>query len=184
MYGLWYCDNGIIRTANSSAPGTGSWLFVPSMAMGTAVSPATGILFTPPAPRPKIVPAAVRAGRRALRRSIDLYARFRGDDEVRRFLRGEAIVFEGERHNYRVRKTVNLLRQTMRPESAHIPYSLHMIDKATDAVLASGCVVFPALPVFDQLLALSFHVRDPEDERKLLAVTNWTPVSPQRRLAA
>lgn len=186
MHGLWYYDNSIIQTTNSSFPGTGSWLFVPSSSLiGTAFLPATGIMFTPPTPRPKIVPAAVRAGRRALRRSIDLYARFRGVDEVRRFLHGETIVFEGERYNYRVRKTMNLLRQTMHPEGAHIPYSLQMIDKATDTVLASGCVVFPALPVFDQLLALSFHVRDPEDERKLVATTNWTPVSgPQRRLAA
>jgi len=173
MNRLWVCHNTIIETQFSPTLTHASWLYAALTPNQTPATFAAGMLFTPPRPRPRIAPAVIRAGRRAVRRSIDLYARFRGMDEVRRFLRGEEIEFDGELYKYRVKKTLNVLQQTMNPGSAHIPYSLRLVDKATDKPLASGCVVFPALPVIDQLLALSFHIED--DEQELLRTTNWSP---------
>lgn len=182
MTGLWQHANYIIQTsAASETPLTpASWLYVsllPSTSSATYAS-LEGVLFTPPKPRPKVLPSVIRAGRRAVRRSIDLYARFRGMNEVRRFMRGEEIEFEGELYKYRVKKTLKVLQQTMNPSGVHIPYSLRVADKLTGKNLASGCVIFPSLPVIDQLLALSFHIQDPEDERELIKTTNWSPRLP------
>jgi len=176
MTGVWWCNNEVITvtTITAASVTAASWLYYNPTAQQQLWHEAA--LYTPPIPRKRIVPAVIRAGRRAARRSIDLYARFRGLDEIRRFVRGEPIVFEGEWFNYRVQKTIKILSHTMNPGSAHIPYSLRLIDRQTNKACAQGCVVFPSLPVIDQLLALTFHIED--DERKLIETTNWSPRLP------
>jgi hypothetical protein len=189
-YNVWWAPEvGVFGTANINTPTTGAWLYTP----GNTLTPTTstlgcnggfwvstsGTLFEPPPRRAIILPAVIRAGRRAVRRSIDIYARFRGMDEVRRFIRGERITFEGQFFDYHVRKTVKVLTQTMHPDGPHIPYSLKLARKGEDRPLASGCIIVPSLPVIDQLLALSFHLQDPADELKLLETTNWSPSLPR-----
>lgn len=133
--------------------------------------------FIPPTRRPRIVPGVVRAARRAVRRSIDIYAGLRGMDEIRRFVAGEPIELPGQLYDYRMQKRGSILRQTMNPGDGHIPYQLNLIEKNTRKVLASGCVLFGRLPVIDQMLALALHLHSPsiDDEIKLLETTNWTP---------
>ena len=172
MHQYWFANNTVISTQQSAYINALSWIFVPELNTATWIN--LGTLLTPPKPR-LIVPKAVRAGRRVVRRSVDLYARFRGMDEVRRFMRGEELIYRGEHYNYAVRKRESILAQAMQPESPHIPYTLRLADKQTGKYLASGCVVFPSLPIFDQLLALAFHIQDPDEEIKLLRTTNWSP---------
>lgn len=144
---------------------------VHSLSVGTSRRP-------PPLPHPSILRDAEHRGRRALRRSLDLFRRFRPEEELRTFLDGKPLVIHGHEYDYRVRKSTNLLRHTMNPTSPHIPYDLHIMDKQGN-VLAKGCVVFPKTPVIDQLLALIFHVQDVQEEQRIIAITNWSP--PLRR---
>lgn len=123
---------------------------------------------------------AIHSGRRALRRSIELYRRLRGTAELATFIAGQPIEVEGRRYAYRMQRShVRLLEHTMRPHTAHTPYILQALDKATRRPLASGCVVMHDTPVIDQLLAVVMHTQDADAERHLIANTNWTP-----RLAA
>lgn len=183
MYNLWHCNHqSIIQSTATAHPSFASWVYV----MATEGTPATlqAMLFTPPRPCPRVLPRVIRAGRRAVRRSIDIYARFRGMDEIRRFVRGEEIVYDGHLFRYRVHKTMKVVDHTMNPVGGHAPYSLRLVDKQTDKNLANGCVYIPGVPLIDQLLALSFHVQDEKDEREFLRQTNWTPRLPamSRRL--
>ena len=121
--------------------------------------------------RPLTKPALLR-GRRALRRSIDLFRMLRPADEVRAFLAGDPVIIHGRRYDYRVQKRDNLLRHTMRPDVGHIPYDLQLLDK-TGRSLARGCTVIRDTPVIDQLVALILHIE--HDESVVLKNTNWSP---------
>jgi hypothetical protein len=127
-------------------------------------------------PRPKpLAKPAILAGRRALRRSIDLFRMLRPKDEIRTFLRGEPLIVRGHRFDYRIQKHDNLLRHTMNPHSVHIPYDFRILDKASGKNLAKGCTIIPGTPVIDQLLALILHIQDPDEEVNILWNTNWSP---------
>lgn len=118
---------------------------------------------------------AIMAGRRALRRSIDLFRMLRPDEEIRTFIGGKSLTVRGHHFDYRIQKRDNLLRHTMNPHGHHIPYDFQMLDKATGQILAKGCTVIPGTPVIDQLLALLLHLEDPDDEVTILWNTNWSP---------
>lgn len=134
---------------------------------------------TPPLPRP----ALIHAGRRALRRSIDLLRRFRPERDVKAFLDGRPLLLHGHRYDYRVRSRGNLLEHTMNPRGPHIPYDLYILAK-DGRPLASGCIVIPDTPVIDQVLALALHVQDEEAEDVIVRTTNWTPRLPALQRAA
>lgn len=141
----------------------------------------------PPLSRRLDTPALIHSGRRALRRSLDLYRRLRGPAEIDAFRRGDAIVIRGARFRYRVKRSQGLLEHTMRPTQAHIPYSLHILRPDNDEPFASGCVVIRDTPVVDQLLAFALAVQDPEQELVALHTTNWSrslPADLFPRLAA
>jgi hypothetical protein len=123
-------------------------------------------------------PAIIRAGRRAVRRQIDLYLRFRPEEELKRFVAGQQIVIQGARCRYAVRKDIGIMRHSMLPHSAHTPYKLWLLGPS-DRPLASGCVYLDETPVLDQLLAFIMHVTtDAETEREFLRRTNWSPGLP------
>lgn len=178
---FWW--NNQVWQTNLTAPVTAHSWFYPILVSTSTTNTipytaawGTGMVFTPPIPRARETPAIIRAGRRAVMRSIDIYARFRGMDEIRRFIVGSEITYEGTLFNYKVQKTQSILRQTMYPAGHHIPYRLKLVNKAKpNGHMATGCVYIPSLPVIDQLLALSFHIQDERDERKLLETTNWSP---------
>lgn len=128
-----------------------------------------------PAPPPPLARPAILSGRRALRRSIDLFRRLRPEAEIKTFLDGKPLLIHGHRFTYKVQKKDDLLRHTMNPNSAHIPYRLHLLHRQTGRALAQGCIVIPSTPVIDQLLALILHVRDVDGECDVLRTTNWTP---------
>jgi hypothetical protein len=113
-------------------------------------------------------------GRKALRRSIDLFRKFRPESEIKTFLNGLPLIIRGHQYDYRVRKRDDLLHHTMNPNSAHIPYDLHIMSKQGE-VLAKGCVIVPGTPVIDQVLALILHVQDEEEESVVINTTNWSP---------
>jgi hypothetical protein len=123
-------------------------------------------------PRPRLARPALLRGRRALRRSIDLFRMLRPTDEVRAFLSGDPVIIHGQRYDYRVQKRDNLLYHTMHPHSPHIPYKLELLDK-NGRYLAQGCTVIRNTPVIDQLVALILHIE--HDESVVLNNTNWTP---------
>jgi hypothetical protein len=143
-------------------------------------------------PIERLSPAVIRlrrkriqhAGRRTLRRSIDNYARWRGYDEISRFLRGLEITLPGHEFDYRVTKTKSVLAHSIEPTGGHIPYKLEVAPKGMPEApsYASGCVYFERTPVIDQILAVALHVGDPDDERRLLGTTNWT-YNPSRNRA-
>ena len=124
-----------------------------------------------PAPRP-LRPALARpallAGRRALRRSIEMFCRLRSDEEIRTFLSGEPLDVRGHRFDYRVQKRDDVLHHTMHPYGGHVPYRLSLHSKDGQMLASSGCIVIPNTPVIDQLLALILHVQDPEEEEVVL----------------
>ena len=124
-------------------------------------------------PRPLQRPA-ILSGRRALRRSIELFCRLRPEEEIRTFLSGKPLIVRGHRFDYRMQKRDDVLRHTINPFGAHIPYSLSVLDKASQRQLASGCVVIAGTPVIDQLLAVILHVQDPEEEMVVIRRTNWS----------
>jgi hypothetical protein len=117
-------------------------------------------------------------GRRVLRRSMELYARVRGHDEIRRFVRGDPVILQGHRFRYRVTKKDDLVRNASAPVSMHIPYHLELLDPVNDNRVASGCLVIADTPMIDQVLALALNVQDPEGEQRVLARTNWDRVLP------
>jgi len=146
-----------------------------------------------PAPRPLPQPALARpallAGRRALRRSIELFCRLRSEEEIRTFLSGKPLDVRGHRFDYRVQKRDDVLRHTMHPYGGHVPYRLSLHSKDGRMLASSGCIVIPNTPVIDQLLALILHVQDPQEEEVVLRRTNWNAdisrhLLPLRRLAA
>lgn len=118
---------------------------------------------------------AIMAGRRALRRSIDLFRMLRSDEEIKTFISGKPLIVRGHHFDYRIQKRDNLLRHTMNPNVPHIPYDFQMLSKATGQSLANGCTVIRGTPVIDQLLALLLHLEDPDDEVTILWNTNWHP---------
>lgn len=205
MYSLWQLPGGqLVQCAMNSQgePTWRSWIFMneTGATQGTGVayqwasaSSANGVLFTPPRPRPRHTPAIIRAGRRSAWKSISIYARFRGMEEASRFLRGEPVRYEGHRFDYQVQKTRKVLQHAMDVSAfgsgGHIPYSLRVLEKVTGRVLGSGCVYINDTPIFDQLLAVTFHVQDPVDEDRFIKATNWTwlhgnPMNTRRNAAA
>jgi hypothetical protein len=136
-----------------------------------------------PVAPPLLRPALIHAGRRALRRSIDLLRRFRPERDVKAFLDGHPLVLHGHRYDYLVRSRGNLLEHTMNPRGPHIPYDLHIVAK-DGRTLAKGCVIVPETPVVDQVLALALHVQDEEAEDVIVRTTNWTPRLPALQRAA
>lgn len=177
----WYSTSrATLMTPTTCLPSSGSWLYAPAPSnIFTLEWPA--IQFTPPLKRPRILPGVIRAGRRAVRRSIAIYAGLRGMDEIRRFIAGEPIELVGHLYDYRMQKRGSIVQQTMNPGSVHIPYQLNLIEKGTRKVLSSGCVVFRNLPVIDQMLSLAFHLQNVDDEIRLLDTTNWSPGIRRRR---
>jgi hypothetical protein len=134
-------------------------------------------------------PAIIHAGRRAVRRSIDLYLRMRPAEELRRFVAGDLVVIQGARLRYSVQRNgISIMAQAI--HFGHgIPYVMHMLDPANDndRRVASGCVYLNDTPLLDQLLAFILHVTDPDGERQLVETTNWSPRLPHHiaeRLAA
>lgn len=116
----------------------------------------------------------VRHARRALRRGVQLYSNLFGQEGIHAFLSGKELVVQGRLYDYRLIKTLDVVWHSMNPKGHHIPYSLSICDKVSGKEITSGCVYFENTPIIDQIIALSLHVRDREDEVELLRKTNMT----------
>ena len=125
----------------------------------------------PAAVRPTQARLNQRQGRKAARKGMRLYGQLFGEEGIRTFVRGDTLQIKGVQFDYRVRKTISIVDHSARPTSGHIPYQLDIYDKS-GAFLAGGCVYFQDTPVIDQIIGLSLHVRDREDELIFLQSTN------------
>jgi hypothetical protein len=159
----------VIVTQSTMFTPTGYGLYYHTIPTYSVTTPQPAYM---PPYRPRLARPAVLRGRRALRRSIDLFRMLRPADEVRAFLSGEPVIIHGRNYDYRVQKRDNLLHHTMHPHSPHIPYKLQLLDK-NGQYLAQGCTVIRNTPVIDQLVALILHIE--HDESVVLNNTNWTP---------
>ncbi len=113
----------------------------------------------------------VRHGRKAARKGMKLYGNLFGQEGIKTFVRGDTLRIEGTLYDYHVTKTVGIVKHSANPTSGHIPYQLDIHDKSGQ-FLAGGCVYFQDTPVIDQIIGLSLHVRDREDEVSFLRSTN------------
>lgn len=150
----------------------------------------TDAAWRPPMPPRPLARPAIHNGRRALRRSIDLFRKIRPPAELDTFLRGEWLKVHGRFYDYRMRRKrdLTLVGHTIAPNGPHIPYTLEILDKETGRFLASGCVVYRDTPIVDQLLATLMHIGDRDGEYQLIRTTNWThnlppPFEPYRLAA-
>lgn len=126
-------------------------------------------------------PAVIHAGRRAVRRSIDLFLRLRPAEELRTFLDGRALRIQGARFCYELRRSsVGIMEHTISPHGGHAPFHIYILHPSSPhRTLASGCVYLDHTPILDQLLAFIMHVTDPGGERDLIERANWTPPLPR-----
>lgn len=135
---------------------------------------------------PRLARPALVRGRTAVRRSADLFRRFHSEEALRDFLGGKTLTLHGRRFDYRIRKHgISMLSDALHPATGHVPFDLALVTK-DGRKIAQGCVVTPGAPVLDQLLALSLHVQDNDEELTLLRTTNWSPrlAEPERMLLA
>jgi hypothetical protein len=114
----------------------------------------------------------IRADRRVLRRSMDLFRSLRPPEELEAFLRGQEIVVQGARYEYRLKKRLALVGGGL--NHGHTPYTL-TARRPDSTVVHSGCVVLQNTPILDQVLAVLLHLGDPDAEDHFLRTTNWTP---------
>lgn len=128
----------------------------------------------PETPKRKLSKRERNRERKVLKRSMKIYEKFRGSSEIRTFVSGETITINGTLYDYVVqkKKRANLLQHSGKPNTHTIPYDLTLRSK-DGTKLAQGCVYFPETPVIDQVLALSFHVQQKENELLILEKTNW-----------
>lgn len=116
-----------------------------------------------------------KRARRALVKSMKEYAKFRNRKEVNTFIKGDVVEITGHLFNYDVSRKphIRLVDQVIRPHNGVIPYRLKIKTKAGDEI-ASGCVYFADTPIIDQILILSLHVQDREEEIELMQKTIWS----------
>ena len=122
----------------------------------------------------------LRRARHAAVRGIKLYERLFGNEGIRSFMAGGTMFIQGYLYNYHIRKTMNVVRHTMNPDGAHIPYCLDIVSKNGEK-LASGCVYFKETPVIDQIIAVCLHVRERDSELTMLKTTNLFNKTPALR---
>lgn len=179
---------GIYNNVLATSATTNTWQSLVNALTGAQIYPTATALYTQACdvPMPSAAhrvrrmsdsPAIIHAGRRAVRRSIDLYLRMRPAEELRRFLTGERLTIQGARLRYHVQKSMSVMRHTMEPGHG-IPFRMHVLNPANDQAAASGCVFLSRTPMLDQLLTFIMHVTDPDGEKHLVQTTNWTPRLP------
>lgn len=152
--------------------------YIPYIGTGFVIAyPSRWETPTIPVSNPLPRPAFLKNARDAVRRSIELFRKFRPEEELKAFLRCQPVLIQGYRFTYRVKHREKILHHTLYPNSFHIPYDLHLLDR-TGKPIAKGCVTIPHTPIIDQLLALILHVQDKDEEEELIRATNWSPILP------
>jgi hypothetical protein len=117
--------------------------------------------------------ATLIKAKKVLKRSMKIYEKHRGSNELKSFIKGDTITINGVLFDYYVKKkSNNLISHSGKPNSFTIPYDMTMYSKE-GGKLASGCLYFENTPIIDQLLALSFYVQNKEQELELIDKTNW-----------
>lgn len=116
----------------------------------------------------------IKKARKSIRRSINIFSNFFGQQPIKAFLQGNSFTAEGKYFNYIIKPFSNtncnsndnpsdIVFHTMYPNSINIPYSLEIVDKKTNLVLSNLCVVFPQTPIIDQILAILLHIKTDEE---------------------
>lgn len=102
--------------------------------------------------------------RSAIKKGISMLTTLVGPEPVRSYISGDGFNLEGRLFDYRVSKTVGIVGHTQNTGNGHTPYRLTIMEKNTGAVLGDACVYFKNTPVIDQLIALTFFIRNGEEE--------------------
>ncbi|CAH7429133.1 hypothetical protein VCHA53O466_50505 [Vibrio chagasii] len=113
-----------------------------------------------------------KSTRKAILRAMNLFSMLGAQSHVKAFIGGGAIDVEGAVFNYKLTKDRPL--ESVNLGSAHIPYSLEIVDKDTGLVLCKACVVFKGQPQLDQVFSLLMVIRaGKESEEELLHKANF-----------
>ncbi len=102
--------------------------------------------------------------RSAIKKGISMLTALVGPEPVRSYISGDGFNLEGRLFDYKVSKTVGIVGHTQNTGNGHTPYRLTIMEKDTGTVLGDACVYFKNTPVIDQLIALTFFIRNGEEE--------------------
>lgn len=122
--------------------------------------------FDPANNRPrKLKPVKIeQRTRSAIKKGINMLTALVGPEPVRSYISGDGFKLEGNLFDYKVSKTVGIISHTQNTGNGHTPYRLTIFEKGTETVLGDACVYFKDTPVIDQLIALTFFIRNGEEE--------------------
>lgn len=105
-------------------------------------------------------PQQIRAGKKAVKKSAELFKKHLGTETLNMFLSGQQIRFEGQYYNYLFKKSTfnhSLVHQAVKPVNS-VPYDFFLEDKS-GVLLGSMCVYFAATPVMDQIVAMTMMIK-------------------------
>jgi hypothetical protein len=113
---------------------------------------------------PKVAMVKQRT-RSAIKKGVSMLSALVGPESVRAYISGDGFELQGNLFDYRVSKTVSIIGHTQNTGNGHTPYRLTIKEKDTGTVLGDACVYFKNTPVIDQLIALTFFIRNGEEEQ-------------------
>jgi hypothetical protein len=106
-----------------------------------------------------------KQARNAIKRALNLFSSFFGEEKIKAFLNGGSFSVEGKYFNYIIKRSnTSIISHTQDPFSGHIPYSLEIADKKSNLVIGNLCVTISKTPVIDQIIAILFHLKTNEEE--------------------
>ena len=106
-----------------------------------------------------------KQARNAIKRALNLFSSFFGEEKIKAFLNGNSFSVEGEYFNYIIKRSnTSIISHTQDPFSGHIPYSLEIADKKSNLVIGNLCLTISKTPVIDQIIAILFHLKTNEEE--------------------
>lgn len=109
--------------------------------------------------------------RRIFNKSLAGLKSFLGSSNTSAFISGNEVTIEGELFDYKLKKTMDLLKYTEFINGIHIPYDLAIYTKSGEYI-TKMCVVFPGSPVLDQVLSVYLMIKSGQ-ERTLLTTGNF-----------
>lgn len=99
-------------------------------------------------------------------KSFNVLNKFLGNEQTKSFIKKEEIKIEGNLFNYIIINKGNLLKNTIKMDGLHIPFTLKLYNKKWE-YLSELCVVFPGSPVLDQVLSVYLMIKSGEEETLL-----------------
>jgi len=105
--------------------------------------------------------------KKVFNKSLKILSKFIGKEDTKGFIKGEDFIVEGNKYNYKMKSSGNLLRNTGYLNNSSIQYSLELYNKQND-FLSNLCVVFPGSPILDQVLSVYLLIQSDSEDKLLL----------------